>query len=92
VSRVDGGVSLDKVVVGASPDDPPLGTGNAGSYGVAEAEGVPDGDDPLAHPQLVGVAQGGDGQVPVGGDFDQSQVRLGVTADDLRIELSLICE
>jgi hypothetical protein len=80
-------VRLDEVVVGACANDPAFSTGNSSCHCLPQPEGVTDGDDPLAHPQLVGVTQWCHGEVPLRFDLDQRYLRLGVAPNHLGIKL-----
>ena len=46
-----------KVIVGTGADDPALGAHDACGNGIAEAEGVPDGEDPFTHAGAVGITE-----------------------------------
>ena len=54
--------------------------------------GIADGDGPLADPERVRIAEGGDRQLVVGLEADHRQVRLGVGAEDLAAVFSLVGE
>jgi hypothetical protein len=52
VTRVDRGIGLDKIVIGARAKLPKLGTYDAGRYGMTQTKRVSDGYDPITHLQL----------------------------------------
>ena len=90
VAGVDGGVGLDDAldlaaVLGVeraveAADDP-------GRQCPFQAEGVADGEDLLADPQLVAIAQGDREELVGGGvDTDHGHVVVRVGADDLGVE------
>ena len=87
VAEIDGRVGLDVVVqarveqLAADEADHPDG------HGVHVAERVADGADPLADPQVVGVAQRRCGEVRRPVDPQQRDVGRGVGADDLARKL-----
>eukprot|EP01022_Parablepharisma_sp_SALTPOND_P017632 TRINITY_DN2854_c0_g1_i1.p1 TRINITY_DN2854_c0_g1~~TRINITY_DN2854_c0_g1_i1.p1 ORF type:complete len:786 (-),score=227.08 TRINITY_DN2854_c0_g1_i1:181-2538(-) len=83
VARVDAGIGLQEVVIGTGADDAALGADDARGHGVLQAEGVAHGQNPVAHPELVAVAQGQEGQLVLGVYFNKGQVGLGVAAYNL---------
>ena len=60
--------------------------------GVVQAEGVADGHEPVADADGVGVAERDHVQIAAGLGLEQRQVRLGVAADDLRLQLLAVAE
>ena len=82
VSRVDGGVGLDEIVIRPRADHAALCADDPGGDGLLQAEGVPDGQNPVSHPELLRVARFRDRQAVVRFDLDQGDVGLGVLADD----------
>jgi len=61
VTPVDGGVGLEEVLVGrhvgADAQLAALGADDTGRDRVFHAQGIADGQDPFAHPDLAGIAQ-----------------------------------
>ena len=96
ISGVDAGVGLQEVgkdVAAARHDIAALlgaddACGNAG----AEAEGVADGDDPVADAGAVGIAEWNRADALEGGDADKREVGGGVAADDGGLELAVVVE
>ena len=95
VARVDGGVGLDEILVAGDlvedADAPAGGGDDAHGDGLADAERVADGEDHVAHAELVAVGQGDGGQV-LGLDLDDGDVGLRIGADDLGGELAVVVE
>jgi hypothetical protein len=50
-----------------------------------QAEGIADGENPFADSQLVGIAEGDDGQNPVRLDFDQGDICVGIPPFDFGV-------
>ena len=50
IAAVDGGVGLQKIVVGTGIDIASARRDDAGRHGAAQAEGIADGDHPVADP------------------------------------------
>lgn len=74
VSRIDGSVSLDEVVIRPGADDAPLRAHNSLGDGLLKTERVPDSQDPLAHPELFGVSEVGHRQAVGRINLDQGYV------------------
>ncbi len=86
VARIDARIGLDEVLVDAVIGLEGAGDGryDAGGHGVAQAEGVADGDDGLAQEQLAGCTHIHGGQGRIGGgrvDPQNREVELRCGAD-----------
>src|SRR5262249_38263010 len=92
ISRVDGRIGLDEVVVTALADEPSLGADDTRGDRMLEAEWVADGHHPFADAQLIGVAEGYSAEIGDVVDLDDGDIRLRVTAHDLRLVLLFILE
>ena len=93
VSRIDGGIGLEEVVVRPRADDPPRGADDALRHRVGKSEGVSDGKDPVAHPHLVGITQGDRGKVLRRRRYlDQGKVGLRVPPYHLCLKLPAVHE
>ena len=57
VAGIDGSVSLDEIVVGAGADASRHGAHNPHRDCLRETEGVSNGNDPIAHPELIRIAE-----------------------------------
>ncbi len=91
VSRVDGRIGLDEVVIGSGTDDPRLGGNDPLGEGVTEAEGIAQGNDPLPDLQGIGIAEHGHREIPLFGlDLDERYVGLVVGPDPCGRELFLV--
>jgi hypothetical protein len=93
IAAIDGGVGLEEVVVRAGIDVA-LGSGNdADRDAAAEPEGIADRHHPIAHPHLRRIPEGHRLERLLRLDLEQSQVGLGVVAQDLHdLELGAVGE
>ena len=57
VSRVDGGIGLNEIIIGARADHPALGADDPGGNRALQAEGIADGHYPIADPEFFRIAQ-----------------------------------
>ena len=92
VADIDGGIGLNEILVGVGAEPQPGaadGADDAGGDGLAEAEGVADGDDVVAHLQCVGVRERQRRQ-RICVDLEQRDIRLGVGAHQLRLERAAV--
>ena len=90
VAGVDGGVGLDEVFVVFDAEVAAAGgADDAGGDGLADAEGVADGEHDVAYLDLVAVGHGDDREV-LGVNLDDGDVGLGVAANDFGGELAAI--
>jgi len=92
VAGIDRRVGLDEIFVAfdVQPTTPQRAD-DAGCHGLAKAKRVSDRQYVVAHSQPVAVAQIKRGQI-VGLDLEQSDIRAGITADQLCIELPPVLE
>ena len=90
VPWINGGIGLDKIIIRTSTDAPSLGTDNPGCHRVAQAERVPDGEDPVANLELVGVPESRDRQRLVGLDLQHREVGFWISPHDAGIVLALV--
>ena len=92
IAGVDGGVGLDEVLEGVDAQlVAPQRRDDAAGDGLADAEGVADGQHLVAHLQGVGVAQHDHGQL-VELDLEHRQVGVGVGADHLAARVAAVVE
>src|SRR5882672_10281799 len=87
VARIDRSVRLEEIRVGSiGVHRPLLGADDAGGYRRFQAEGLADGDHLIADLQLIAVAEHGrlERLDVLAFDADESDVGLGIGADDLR--------
>ena len=92
IAAIDGGVGLNVIVVRPRIDVAVARRDDAGGHGAAEAERITDGDDPFAEPQLVGIAELHRLERLVAVHAQQSQVALGILADQIGLELGAVIE
>jgi hypothetical protein len=67
-----------------------LGADDARRHGLIEPEGRADGQHPIAHANLFGIAEAGGDHRGDGVDFDHRQVGLAITADHLAGRLGAV--
>ncbi len=92
IAGVDRGVGLDEVLVAFRVDPrPPERRDDAARHGLAEAEGIADGDDEIAHQQFLGIAKGHLGQV-LGVDPEHRDVGGRIAADQLGLEAPVVAK
>ena len=92
VAGVDGGVGLDEVLIVLDAEVAAArGADDAGGDGLADAEGVADGQHDVADLHLVAVGHRDDRQV-LGVNLDDGDVGLRVAANDLGGELAAILQ
>ena len=91
VAAVHRRVDLDEVVIGAGADLAAVGRDDAGRHRAAEAEGIADGDDPVADADIV-LGELDVGELAVGIDLEEREVGLLVDADDLGVVLGAVVE
>ena len=77
---VDGGVGLNKVVVGPLSDDAPLGADNASRDRMGQTEWVPDGHHPIPYAEGVGISEIRERKRFFGLNLEEGQVGLWVAA------------
>src|SRR5207247_7128853 len=82
-------VGLDEVVVRAGAEEAALRAHDARGGGLRETERIADRQHPVAHLETLGVPERQRGERVRRLDVDESDVRLVVTADELRVELLL---
>jgi hypothetical protein len=92
VSGIDGGIGLNKIVIRPGPDYPTFGTDDAGRNRMVQAEGIADSHYPIADPELIGISEFYQLKPFPGFNLDQSQIGLGVPADDFGIEFLVVCQ
>ena len=78
---------LDEVIVRPLPYDASFCAHYARSHRMIEAVWVAYGDHPVAHFELVGIAERGHGQAVLGAHLDECDVRFRVLPYDLRVVL-----
>ena len=83
VAGVDGGIRLQEVVKGAGVYIAVLGRKNTRRHRVVEPKGVADGQQPLAYPQFVRIAERKVGQGLFGFNFQQGEVGFFICANQL---------
>ncbi len=83
IAAVDGGIGLDEVVERPLADVPPAGGDDAGGDRAAKAEGIADGDHPIAYLGGVGIAELHGGQRPVGPHPQQGEIGARIGAHHL---------
>ena len=85
IAGIDGGVGLDEILIRFDAHVGASGSrDDADRHGPVQAEGVADGDSPLADFQLVRIAQDRGRQVG-SVDLDHGDVGLLIPPDDLRV-------
>src|SRR5208283_1347065 len=92
VAGVDGGVGLDEVFIVFDAEVAAAGgADDAGGDGLADAEGVSDGEHDVPDLGFVAVGHGDDGEV-FGVNLDDGDIGLGVAANDLGGECAAILQ
>src|SRR5690606_26616485 len=85
VAAIDRRADLQKVVVGPRTDAAAACGDDTGRYRLAEPEGVAYGDDPVPHSGGIRITPLHIRQRFVRIDLHQSEIRLGIRADELRL-------
>lgn len=95
VSGVYGGICLDKVFVALGAEDAELcaacGADDAHSNRLADAHGVANGEDHIAHEDAVAIGELDVGEAG-GLDFEEGDIGAGIAPDDLGAEFALVVE
>ena len=92
IARVDSGVGLDEIFVVLNAEIGAAGgADDAHGDGLADAEGIADGESEIADFYLGRIAERNGGEM-VGVDFQHGDVGLGIAADDVGGEFTLVAQ
>src|SRR5208283_4585437 len=83
---------LNKIVIRAGADHAPLGADNPRGDGMAQSERISNGEHPIAHFDLIGVADVCRRQIFPCVNLNYRDVCLRVSSDDLRLEFVLVSQ
>ena len=92
VAAVDRRIDLQVVLVGVLAGSASARGDDAEGRGLAHAEGVADGDHPVADPGAVGIREAHGGQRPVALHLEQREVGPGIAAYDRGVEPGAVVE
>ena len=85
IAAIDAGIGLDVTVIGTAGIGGAIDGGNdARSHRTTKTEGVADGDDPVTHARLAGIAEIDEGERRPALDLQHRKVARRVIADQFR--------